>query len=179
MNASFDSKNIRAIIGLGNPGQKYYKNRHNIGFRVVDELVACLASPWRSTELMEYASVRLYEGGPEVFVIKPQTFMNSSGKVVSWLLKKGIKPDQIIVIHDELEKAFGKVLMNFGGSHKGHNGLKSIMGIIGQDFWRLKFGIGRPSDKNEVPDYVLADFLSFEESQIAQLIAQAFQKIKS
>lgn len=175
MEPKFDSKNIKAIIGLGNPGQKYHKNRHNIGFRVVDELVNRFHGSWQSSELMEYASLRM--GDHEVFVIKPRTFMNASGKVLPWLLKKGIKADQIVVVHDELEKGFGKVLLRFAGSHKGHNGLKSIMGIVGPDFWRLKFGISRPDDREEVPDYVLADFARNEEEQVPAYIDQILDLI--
>ncbi len=171
MNAEYSSNAIKAIIGLGNPGQKYYKHRHSIGFRVLDELAQQLNASWQSSELMEYAAVRMNDH--EVFLIKPTTFMNSSGKVMPWLQKKGIKPEQIVVVHDELEKPFGQVLIKMGGSHKGHNGLKSIMGAIGGDFWRLKFGIGRPDDKTQVPDYVLTNFSPQEEGGVQGLIERA------
>lgn len=180
MEPKFDSTNIKAIIGLGNPGQKYYRNRHNIGFRVVDALVDQFHGSWQTSELMEYATVRMNDASGQshdVVVIKPRTFMNNSGKVLGWLQKKGIKPDQIVVVHDELEKGFGKVLLRFGGSHKGHNGLKSIMGSIGPDFWRLKFGISRPDDREEVPDYVLADFSKQEEEQVPDFIDQSISLI--
>lgn len=175
MEPKFESTNIKAIIGLGNPGQKYHKNRHNIGFRIVDALVDQFHGSWQTSELMEYATIRINDH--DVQVIKPRTFMNSSGKVLPWLQKKGIKPDQIVVVHDELEKGFGKVLLKFGGSHKGHNGLKSIMGLIGPDFWRLKFGISRPDGREEVPDYVLGDFPKQEEEQIPSFIDQSIRLI--
>lgn len=176
MDVTFDPTKIRAIIGLGNPGSKYSKNRHNIGFRVVDQLVAQHYGSWQKSDLMEYTTINISnQSGScrDVFVIKPLTFMNSSGKVLPWLTKKGIKPDQILVVHDELEKNFGQLVLKLSGSHKGHNGLRSIMEMIGPDFWRLKFGISRPADRNEVPDYVLADFARAEEEQIGQLIDKA------
>ena len=171
MEPTFNLESIKAIIGLGNPGKKYSKNRHNIGFRVVDALVEKYHGSWHTVNEMETATVRINDH--EVYVIKPQTFMNDSGRVLSWLTKKGVKPDQILVVHDELEKEFGKLLFRFGGSHKGHNGLRSIMGVIGADFWRLKFGIGRPVNKEDVPNHVLADFAPAEEQCIDSLIDQA------
>ena len=107
MDGQYNAKTIRAIIGLGNPGTKYSKTRHNIGFWVVDELCYRLGASWKDGAKMEYAAVQLCDGGPEVYLIKPMTFMNNSGQVMSFLLKKGIRADQIVVVHDELEKKFG------------------------------------------------------------------------
>jgi PTH1 family peptidyl-tRNA hydrolase len=104
--------------------------------------------------------------------------MNNSGRVLPSLQKKGIKPEQILVIHDELEKPFGKIVLRFGGSHKGHNGLKSIMSMIGADFWHLAFGIGRPADKNDVPTYVLSNFSPDEASRVPELIDQSLALLK-
>ena len=177
MEPIFNFESIKAIIGLGNPGKKYSRNRHNIGFRIVDALVEKYQGSWHTVNEMETATVRINDH--EVYVIKPQTFMNDSGRVLSWLTKKGVKSDQILVVHDELEKEFGKILLRFGGSHKGHNGLRSIMGVIGADFWRLKFGIGRPANKEDVPNYVLADFVQAEEQRVAGMIDQAVGLIVS
>jgi len=171
MEPVFNFELIKAIIGLGNPGKKYSRNRHNIGFRVVDALVEKYYGSWHTVNDMETATIRIND--KEIYVIKPQTFMNDSGRVLSWLTKKGIKPDQILVVHDELEKDFGKLVLKFGGSHKGHNGLRSIMGVIGADFWRLKFGIGRPVDREDVPNYVLADFVLAEEQRVGEMIDSA------
>ena len=178
---NFNKNNIKAIIGLGNPGQKYYKNRHNIGFRIIDELASKLNASWQSSDNMEYANVCLQEeqafGCQQIYLIKPQTFMNSSGSVISFLSKKGIKPDQILVIHDELEKKFGSIRIKFGGSAKGHNGLRSIIGVMGMDFWRLCFGIDRPENKDEVSNYVLSNFYLKEEKELELLILQAVDLI--
>jgi len=147
---------IKAIIGLGNPGNNYYHNRHNIGFRVVDALADKYQGNWRKNQDMEIAEISL--DGAQVLLIKPQIFMNSSGKVVPYLLKKGIKADNILVVHDELELPFGQIKMKKGGSAKGHNGLKSIIGVCGDSFERLRIGIGRPEQREHVPDYVLQNF---------------------
>jgi PTH1 family peptidyl-tRNA hydrolase len=171
----FNKNLIRAIIGLGNPGQRYYKTRHNIGFRVVDELAGQFyVSDWQRNDVMEYTQRKLVaDDGQPVYMIKPQTFMNSSGKVISFLTKKGIKPDEIVVVHDELEKPFGHLSLRLGGSAKGHNGLRSIIEQIGADFWRLRFGIGRPERKEDVGDYVLRAFTPQEEDQLITLIPGA------
>ena len=178
----FEKQNIKAIIGLGNPGKKYYKNRHNIGFRIVDEIANNLFASWQATDKMEYAQVCLDKDASmfscqKVYLIKPQTFMNSSGQVISFLAKKGIKSEEILVVHDELEKKFGYINIRLGGSARGHNGLRSIMGVCGQNFWRLRFGIGRPEDKSEVGNYVLTNFTTEEEGQIDSLIADAVGKV--
>ena len=172
MNEVYDKDQIRAIIGLGNPGAKYYKTRHSIGFRVLDELARVNGSSWQENNNMMYASVSGL-AAQTVYLIKPQTFMNTSGEVMPWLNKKGIKGNQIIVVHDELEKSFGVNSIKFSGSAKGHNGLRSIIGVIGQDFWRLRFGIGRPQAETSVSDYVLNPFSQTEEQQLLTLLPDA------
>lgn len=98
--------------------------------------------------------------------------MNDSGKVIPFLEKKGIKPENIVVVHDELEKPFGKLAVRQGGSHRGHNGLRSIISYCSQDFWRIRFGIGRPENKADVSNYVLSNF-SEDKDQLNQLIEEA------
>lgn len=147
---------IKAIIGLGNPGKKFEMTRHNIGFRVVDALVDRYHGSWQQKNLMELSTIDL--NGHKLIVIKPQTFMNASGKVIPDLLKQGIKPEQILVVHDELELPFSKIAIRLGGSARGHNGLKSIIEACGADFYRMRWGIARPEHKEEVPDYVLKPF---------------------
>ncbi len=166
---------IRAIIGLGNPGDKYLYTRHNIGFRVLDSLAENLNLNFSSKDEMELAKFNSDSG--QVYLIKPQTFMNSSGRVIPFLIKQGIKPEEILVVHDELELPFGKLALKDSGSAKGHNGLKSIISVIGDKFWRLRFGISRPEDRNLVPDYVLQKFRE-PESEIQNLIDQAVELIK-
>ncbi len=167
-------KTIKAIIGLGNIGTKYDRTRHNIGFRVVDELAHEYHGSWSKKDLVEVATITLHD--KPVLLVKPQTFMNSSGKVIPFLQKKGIKPEEILVVHDELEKPFGALATRLGGSHRGHNGLRSIIECAGADFWRLRFGIGRPDDKSEVADYVLAPFTEKQED-ITRLIHESISLI--
>lgn len=169
---SYSVATIRAIIGLGNPGSAYHHHRHSIGARIVDELAKQHNATWNSSELMDYAEITV-GADQKIYLIKPTTYMNNSGKVLPWLQKKGIKGENILVIHDELEKPFGSVTISWAGSHKGHNGLKSIIAGIGADFWRLKFGIGRPADKAEVPTYVLTPFSRQEEVELPGLIDKA------
>lgn len=178
MQASFDQSQIKAIIGLGNPGKKFERTRHNIGFRVLEALCDAHNCSWHTVNNMEHATIRLYDGGPEVHLIKPQTFMNNSGLVIPFLQKKGIKPEQIIVVHDELEKKFGDISLKLSGSAKGHNGLRSIIGMIGQDFWRIRCGIGRPTERDEVGDFVLSPFTLQEEQAIPLMIEQVLTIFK-
>jgi len=172
---------IKLIIGLGNPGQSYYYQRHSIGFRVLDAYAAQESICWRTKNNMAYAEVSL--DNRTVSLVKPQTYMNSSGAVLPAFLKQGIKPEEILVVHDELELPFGKLATKVGGSAKGHNGLKSIIAALGSDqFMRLRFGISRPALKEQVPDYVLQNFAEQPEeverliSESSLLIATALEK---
>jgi len=167
---------IKAIIGLGNPGREYYYNRHSIGFRVVDELARDLGATWRERDKMLLTEVMI--NNKKVLLIKPQTFMNASGNVVPFLAKQGIKAENILVIHDELEQPFGKISVKFGGSARGHNGLRSIIAACGENFVRVRFGIGRPESKEYVPTYVLQNF-SEENTDIEHAINQAVTLITS
>lgn len=166
---------ILAIVGLGNPGQKYRENRHNIGFRVVDALADRYGASWQKKDVMELAAVEI--NGNKILLIKPQTFMNLSGKVIPFLTKQGIKQENILVVHDELEYPFGKITVRVGGSARGHNGLRSIIDYCGKNFVRLRFGIGRPEEKSMVGTYVLQNF-SEDSAKVDQLIDQAVDMIE-
>lgn len=166
--------NIKVIIGLGNPGAKYHHNRHNIGFLVLDALADKYNASWQTKADKEIADVEI--NGHKITLMKPQTFMNSSGKIIPSLAKQGIKAENILVVHDELEKPFGKVETRVGGSHRGHNGLRSIMEQCGADFHRLRFGIGRPENKEDVPHYVLSNFSKTED--IGPIIDTAIEIIE-
>jgi len=166
---------ITVIIGLGNPGQQHYYNRHNIGFRVIDELAKKHGGIWESKKDMELAEIIIH--GKKVLLVKPETFMNTSGKVIPFLQKQGVKPENILVIHDELEKPFNKLAFKIGGSHRGHNGLRSLIAACGENFARLRFGTGRPESKDEVGDYVLRNF-SQDPVEVEQGIGQALAMIE-
>ena len=165
---------IKAIIGLGNPGSQYVYTRHNIGFKVVDALAQQYHVQWIQKENMMLAEISI--DGSKILLIQPQTYMNNSGRVMNYLSKQGIKAENTFVVHDELEKKFGSLIIKQGGSHKGHNGLKSIISVAGLDFWRLRFGIDRPEHKEEVPQYVLANFKE-PQLDVETLITQAVSMI--
>lgn len=167
---------IKAVIGLGNPGERYQFTRHNIGFLVVDALTDKFGGEgWRVREdmLIEQVSIN----GNRLLVIKPQTFMNNSGRVCHYLAKQGIKSDEIVVVHDELDFPFGKVASKKGGSARGHNGVKSLIASMGEDFYRVRCGIGRPDDRSEVPDYVLQRFKESDE-KIELMVSAAVDEIE-
>ena len=151
---------IKIILGLGNPGSKYHHNRHNIGFLVLDALAEKHGASWQKKADREVADIEI--NNEKIMLVKPQTFMNNSGKIIPSLLKQGLSANNLLVVHDELEKPFGKVEIKTGGSHRGHNGLRSIMEHCGADFHRLRFGVGRPERKEDVPDYVLSNFRNDE-----------------
>ena len=165
---------IKAIIGLGNPGPAYCATRHNIGFLVVDALAGQQYGSWQTKNNMELCSITLNDH--KLLLVKPMTYMNDSGKVLAYLAKQGIQQENILVVHDELELPFGVLKLKFDGSAKGHNGLKSIMALGGSNFLRLRFGIDRPADRNEVPDYVLSKFRETK-NQIDEKIDLALQLI--
>lgn len=172
-------ENIKAIIGLGNPGAKYKRTRHNIGFQVLDAMADKYNSLFREKDNFEIAKVSINSSEKEqtVLLIKPQTFMNNSGQIGLYLKHKNIAPHEILVIHDDLELDFGKLAFKLGGSAKGHNGLRSIIANIGADFWRLRVGISRPEDKSQVAIYVLQDFSKIEELKLADIINRAINLI--
>ncbi len=152
---------IRLLVGLGNPGAEYVGTRHNAGFWFIDELARELQAtllPERSYFGLVARVNRPLAGveGP-IWLLKPMTFMNLSGKAVGALAHFfKIVPGEILVVHDELDLMPGHVKMKLGGSHAGHNGLKDIHAQLGSaDYWRLRLGIGHPGVKAEVVDYVL------------------------
>lgn len=174
------------IVGVGNPGAKYTKTRHNFGFMVADRLIEF----W-SREPGVSCSVRnvrlnadLWDvcqgvSGGSWLVCKPLTFMNLSGQVVGELSRKhGIAPDRILVMHDELDLGLGTVRFKYAGGLAGHNGLKSIAAHLGtKDFARLRLGIGRPDDGSAMADYVLRSFLPSEWDRVGQSVDTAFAAV--
>lgn len=167
---------IKAIVGLGNPGPAYTFTRHNIGFLVVQALADLHNGFWQNKLNMETCSINIENH--KILLIKPMTYMNNSGEVLGYLKKQGITQENVLVIHDELELPFGILKFKFDGSAKGHNGLKSIITHGGSNFLRLRFGIDRPVDRNEVPNYVLSKFKEPQDI-INENIAQACQLISN
>src|SRR5690348_12314437 len=164
------------FVGLGNPGKKYESNRHNVGFMAADELVR-KESLGDFREKFSARFLRASASFGDVAVLEPQTFMNLSGDSVqpcAAFLK--IAPRDIVVIHDELDLAFGEVRIKQGGGHAGHNGLRSMIERLGTpDFVRIRIGIGRPPPgfRGEVADYVLSNFDAIEKAELAGVIDKA------
>ncbi|MDD5056382.1 MAG: aminoacyl-tRNA hydrolase [Sideroxydans sp.] len=151
------SEPIKLIVGLGNPGREYEATRHNAGFWWVDELVRSHSFNFKTESKFHGLVARANLHGHEVQLLKPQTFMNVSGRsVVALALFYKILPDQILVVHDELDLPPGSAKLKLGGGHGGHNGLKDIIAHLGtKEFWRLRVGVGHPGERSEVVNYVL------------------------
>jgi peptidyl-tRNA hydrolase, PTH1 family len=148
------------VVGLGNPGREYARNRHNVGWLVVDELARRHGGSWRAKFSGQLAEVRI--DGHKVALLKPETYMNDSGKAVQAALRFfKLEPDAVLVVHDESDLETGRLQARPGGGLAGHNGLRSIAQHLGtSDFLRLRVGVGRPErgDRRPLADYVLSDF---------------------
>lgn len=164
---------MHLIVGLGNPGAQYAKNRHNIGFMMIDELIRGAAFGPEKKQFDGFTSegtIETAKGLEKILALKPQTYMNNSGLSVAKALQfYKLKPEQIIVFHDELDLAPGRLRMKRGGGHAGHNGLRSIMAHIGPNFMRARMGIGHPGTKEMVLNWVLADFAKADQTWLSAL----------
>ncbi len=164
--AAAQPKKIRMVAGLGNPGDEYADTRHNAGFKAIDELARqANVTYWKNQLGAEVASIQVHdpdaEGGRrEVLLVKPQSYMNTSGGPISKLCAQHkISADELLVIHDELDIPEGDVRVKVGGGHAGHNGLRSIIDKMGsRDFSRIRVGIGNPPGRMAVADFVLKQF---------------------
>ena len=161
---------MKLIVGLGNPGAKYAHNRHNIGFMALDHIAGDHGfSPWKSRFQGLVSDGRL--GATRVTLLKPQTFMNLSGQAVGEAMRYlKLDPSDVIVLHDELDLAPGKLRLKQGGGHAGHNGLRSLIQHIGDGFARVRLGIGHPGHKDAVAGYVLRDFAKADEGWLDDLL---------
>lgn len=147
---------IRLIAGLGNPGKEYADTRHNAGFWFLQALARKAGTSLRLEARFHGLVARANLHGQEIWLLAPQTYMNVSGQAVAALAGYyKITPDQMLVVHDELDLLPGTARLKHGGGPGGHNGLKDIIARLGADFWRLRIGIGHPGDKNAVADFVL------------------------
>jgi peptidyl-tRNA hydrolase, PTH1 family len=148
------------VVGLGNPGREYATTRHNIGFMVVDELARRHGGSWRSKFSGEVADIRLH--GARVALLKPQTYMNESGRSVAAAAKfYKVDPEDLLAVHDEVDLDAGRMQARLGGGLAGHNGLRSMASALrSPDFLRLRIGVGRPErgDPRPVSDWVLSSF---------------------
>lgn len=162
---------MKLFVGLGNPGREYAFNRHNVGFMAVDAIAAAHDFPaWRKRFSGVTCEGRL--GREQVLLLKPQTFMNESGRAVGEALRfYKLDLGDVVVFHDELDLAPGKVRVKTGGGVAGHNGLKSLTAHIGNDYVRVRIGIGHPGQKDRVTGHVLHDFVKADHAWLEPLLA--------
>jgi peptidyl-tRNA hydrolase, PTH1 family len=164
---------IFLVVGLGNPGAKYARNRHNIGFMALDAMAQRWAgkgnvSVWRSRFQAETMDIGL--DGARLMLLKPQTYMNESGRALGEAMRfLKIELADIRVFHDELDLAPARLRVKQGGGNAGHNGLRSISAHCGNDYLRVRMGIGHPGDKALVHNYVLNDFAKAEEGWVSDM----------
>jgi PTH1 family peptidyl-tRNA hydrolase len=167
------------VVGLGNPGREYARNRHNVGAMVVDELARRHGGSWRSKFSGQLAEIRIE--GHKLALLKPETYMNESGRSVGAAASFfKVDPDAILVVHDESDLEHGRLQLRLGGGLAGHNGLRSVaQHLKTQDFLRLRVGVGRPErgDPRPLADWVLSDFEPHEDA--AELVSRAADAVET
>lgn len=161
---------MKLLVGLGNPGGKYERNRHNIGFMALDRIASDHGfGPWKAKFQGKIAEGRI--GSERALLLKPETFMNLSGQSVGEAMRfYKLEPADVIVFHDELDLAPGKLKVKSGGGHAGHNGLRSIHAHIGEAYDRVRMGVGHPGRKELVAAYVLHDFAKADETWLDDIL---------
>lgn len=166
-----DKKNIYLLVGLGNPGGKYRCNRHNVGFLFLEQFFSEVDFKKSTKFEAEVAEIDFCES--KLLIAKPQTYMNESGRAVHKLISfYKIKPENVLVVYDDVDLPFTKIRVKFGGSHGGHNGIKSLISHLGSDFIRMKIGIGRSNDKPDMIDWVLGDFSASEKLELNHVFSK-------
>ena len=173
------SNKIKMIVGLGNPGSEYEQTRHNAGFWFIDELAWQYKATLKEEKKFFGSVARISISGSDLWLLKPSTFMNRSGQAVAALAQFcKIKPEEILVVHDELDIPCGRIKFKLGGGNGGHNGLKDIQARLGTpDFYRLRLGIDHPGDRNLVVGYVLNKPSPEHRQQIDEAINKSLKAV--
>ena len=169
------------VVGLGNPGADYSGNRHNVGQMVLATLADRIGGRFKTHKTnATVAEGRSFPAGPRLVLAKPNSFMNNSGGPVSQLLSfYDLEPEQLIVVHDELDIPFDLLRLKYGGGHGGHNGIRDIIAATGTgDFTRVRVGIGRPPGRQPAADFVLKDFASAEREVLPNLLEDAADAVQ-
>ncbi len=171
---------MKMVVGLGNPGPRYERTRHNAGFMVIDRTAADRVAGWQNQ--FDGSIGRCAVGRGDVILLKPNTFMNRSGHSIGAAASYyGIEPAEVLIVHDELDLAFGTVRLKFGGGVAGHNGLRSASERLGtQDYARLRVGIGRPGPEfgGSIVDYVLEAFPPGDEVELDRVLGVAADAVR-
>lgn len=177
------SEDVWLVVGLGNPGVGYAGHRHNVGYLVNDELADRMGSKFRAhkTGRADVVEGRLGVGGPRVVLARPRTYMNEvGGPVKAMATFYRIEPENIVVIHDELDIPFGTLRLKLSGGDNGHNGLRSIRSSLGTgDFYRVRCGIGRPPGRQDVADFVLSNYATVERKELPFQLQGAADAVES
>ena len=170
---------MRILVGLGNPGEKYERNRHNLGFGVLDAIAERYGAPaWRKR--FQGMATEVDIARQRYLLLKPATYMNESGRSVSEAVRFfKMSPADVIVFHDEIDLEPGKLRVKFGGGHAGHNGLKSLSAHIGNEYQRVRIGVGHPGNRDAVAHYVLHDFARADRDWLDPLLAAIAQALPS
>ena len=173
------SNKIKMIVGLGNPGSEYEQTRHNAGFWFIDELAWQYKATLKEEKKFFGSVARISISGSDLWLLKPSTFMNRSGQAVAALAQfYKIKPEEILVVHDELDIPCGRIKFKLGGGNGGHNGIKDIQARLGTpDFYRLRLGIDHPGDRNLVVGYVLNKPSPEHRQQIDEAINKSLKAV--
>ena len=173
---------VWVVVGLGNPGPAYAGTRHNAGYLVVDELVSRVGGQLRAHRSGRAAVLegRLRIGGPRVVLGRARGYMNESGGPVASLLSfYKVPPEQLVVVHDELDLPFGGLRLKHGGGDNGHNGLRSVRSALGTgDFYRVRLGVGRPAGRQSPADFVLAPYASAERRDLPEQVERAADAVE-
>ncbi|MBD8870498.1 aminoacyl-tRNA hydrolase [Nocardioides donggukensis] len=173
------------VVGLGNPGPTYARHRHNVGHLVCEELADRMGAPFkahrsRQADVVEGRVTAPGTPGPRVVLMRPRSYMNTSGGPVSTVAGfYGVPPERIVAVHDELDLDFGRLRVKLGGGDNGHNGLRSLRGSLGTgDFHRVRVGIGRPPGRQPVADYVLSDYSTAQRKELPFQVADAADAVE-
>jgi PTH1 family peptidyl-tRNA hydrolase len=169
------------IVGLGNPGPEYSRNRHNVGQMVLDELAARIGGNFKAHKSRaQVLEGRLGIGGPRLVLAKPSTYMNVSGGPVSALARfYDVDPSRVVAVHDEIDIPFNTVKLKIGGGEGGHNGLRDISKALAtKDYLRVRVGVGRPPGRMDAADYVLRDFAPAEKKELPFLLDDASDAVE-
>ena len=175
------AENTWLVVGLGNPGPAYARNRHNVGHMVVDELATRLGTGFKKHKTPALVAEGFAApGGPKLVLAKLNSYMNVSGGPVAALLRfYSLEPERLIIVHDELDLPFDTIKLKQGGGHGGNNGVRDIVKAAGSpDFLRVRVGIGRPPGRQDPADYVLKDFAGAERDVLPNLIADAADAVE-
>jgi PTH1 family peptidyl-tRNA hydrolase len=161
------------VAGLGNPGERYARNRHNLGYRVVEVLATDGGERFRKARFVPADTAEIRHGTERVILAKAHAYMNETGPGFASLARKHhVEPDHVIVVHDEIDLALGALRVKFGGSTAGHNGVRSVAAALRTpDFFRVRLGVGRPTGRKDVADWVLEDFAKREQPEVDVLVA--------